>query len=178
MSAIPAPDVTLPLTMFAQTPLALTDTKDVDEFLCRDQPVIHAREAGALQEAQLNASTDPEQAFLDLATALGGTPHETERRGEAPKRTVYMLELRLRASARIGTTSETEKAAQVLAVELASRREEETPHALWLPADDSWPGPRLRIVATKSLAEHFVLVRKTEIPSRLLQRGSSFPTTR
>jgi len=65
-----------------------------------------------------------------MATAYGSIAREGEGRGESPKRIVYMLELRLLETARIGTTSETEKGAQLFSVELAKQRKELPPHAV------------------------------------------------
>lgn len=176
MSASAAPSVSLPLTTFFQTPFRLPNEEAVDEYLRRDRPVVHLREEGALLEAQRNASTDPEEDFLKLASALGSIPDGSWSTEEEPERTVYMFELRLLAAV-IGTTVETEKTTQLRQVDQAKRRNESHPDAVWLPADHRWPSPRLRITATETLLAHFELVRKAEIPTRLL-RGSSFPTTR
>src|SRR5882757_11165067 len=128
MFATVVPATTPPLTTFLQTPLCLPDRNALDELLQRDHPVVYVREEGALREAQLHASISPEEAFLDMATAYGSIAREGEGRGESPKRIVYMLELRLLETARIGTTSETEKGAQLFSVELAKQRKELPPH--------------------------------------------------
>jgi hypothetical protein len=176
MSATAAFAASPPLTTFLQTPRRLPDKAEVDKFLTRENPVIHIYEESALKEAQLNASTCTGDDVQLLADVYGRRPSERLGAGfEAPKQSVYMLEIRLLESACIGVTSETEKAAQLWVAEHAKLRNEPPLHAVWLPVDDKWPTPRLRIVATESMAKHFVAVRKSEIPSRALQQGSVVP---
>lgn len=177
MSASAAFAASPPVRTFLQTPLDLPNHKAIDEFLTRENSVIHIQEESALKEAQLNASICTEDDIALLGDAYGRLPYESLAGDVDPKRTVYMLEIRLLATTCIGVTSKTEKDAQLWAVERARIRKEPSPHAVWLPVDDKWPTPRLRIVAKESIAEHFVAVRKMEIPSRILQPGS-FPTSR
>lgn len=166
MPSSPSRPASNPIAVFVRSQYLLPNEKAVDDFLLRYHPIVHTDAEGAIKEARRAAPIDDETAeerLIYLAGALGGIPGLGSV-SDYPEHVSYMAELEL-SHFRIETTACTDKAAQLRYAEAADG--EQTPHALWLPADDDWPGHRLRIIADGSLRHRFRLVRSAAIPARL-----------
>jgi hypothetical protein len=155
------------IRVFVRSQYLLRDEQAVDDFCCRYHPVVHTDAEGAIKEARLATGIDdegPEELFAFLAEALGGVP-ELGSLSDYAGQIAFLAELEL-VRFRIETTTRTDKAAHLRHAEgLAQQR---APHALWLPADENWPGQRLRIITKASLVDRFRLLSSAAIPARLL----------
>lgn len=151
------------ITAYLMSHTPLESDVDVDDHLLRYQPVLHTREADAIDQAHMAAPSEesPEERAALLAPAHGSIPGVSPSTDLPPEHVSYITKLRLH-DVRIETTDATDRRTHLL-----YRAAKPPPEALWLPSALAEPlGHQLRIIASESLLNRFEFISSTRISAR------------